>query len=552
MQHQYDFIVIGSGFGGSVSALRLAEKGYRVAVIEQGRRWAEADLPRSNWNLFRWIWRPWLGMRGFFGIRFFRHFVVLHGNAVGGGSITYGNVLLVPPDRVWRQGSWSGLEDWERVMPHHYATAKRMLGATTNRALGPADLRLLEMARSAGVEGSFYRTEVGVYFGDEGAAPGTAHPDPYFGGEGPERVSCIACGGCMVGCRHQAKNSLDKNYLHLAEKRGAALLAESKVVDVRPLLERGDGSAGYRVRVVSSAGMPWGRRSWLTCRGVVFAASSLGTQDLLFRLRERGSLPRISDALGTGVRTNAESLIGVRFLGSGVDLSEGVAIGSGIYIDEHTHIEAVRYPKGSDAMGMIATVMSRGRPGRAPALAWLATLAGLLLRKPVATLRVLSPFGWAKETMIFLCMQTLDGQLTMRLGRRWFWPFSRQLTTHGGRIPAHIPAAHAFAIKAAAAAGGVAQATLTETLLNVPMTAHCLGGAAMGRTRADGVCDGRNRVFGYRNMYICDSSMIGANLGVNPSLTIAALTEHAMSHIPAKPDQKWDASADEAFAIQGS
>ncbi len=534
-----DFVVIGSGFGGSVSALRLAEKGYRVAVLEQGRRWTAENLPKSNWRVARWIWEPALGLRGFFSMRFFRHLVVLHGNAVGGGSITYGNVLLVPPERVWRQGSWAGLNDWERVMPGHYATAQRMLGVTTNRRLGPADERLREMARQGGAEGSFYPTEVGIFFGDDRDEPGASYPDPFFGGAGPERKSCNACGGCMVGCRHDAKNTLDRNYLYLAERRGAEVLAESRVVDVRPLSGREDGSQGYAVEFVSLAKGSRGRRRTLTCRGVVFAASSLGTQDLLFRLKEKHSLPRISGALGADVRTNAESLIGVRFPGTPVDLSQGVAIGSGIYIDEHTHIEAVRYPRGSDAMGLISTVMAPGRGGRVHVLTWLGTLLRLLVTRPVRTLRVLFPFGWARETLIFLCMQTLEGRLTMRLGRRWFWPFSKRLTTHGARIPAYIPAAHEFAIKAAAATGGVPLASVTEILLNVPMTAHCIGGAVMGRTPEEGVCDGRNRVFGYRNMYICDGSVLGANLGVNPALTITALTEHAMSHIPPKAGRDW-------------
>ena len=341
MQYDYDFIVIGSGFGGSVSALRLAEKGYRVAVLEQGRRWTSGNLPRSNWNLARWIWQPALGLRGFFAMRFFKHLVVLHGNAVGGGSITYGNVLLVPPESVWSQGSWAGLNDWPRVMPGHFETARRMLGVATNRLLAPADLRLREMARTIGAENSFYPTEVGVFFGKEGDEPGATYADPYFGGEGPPRKSCISCGGCMVGCRHDAKNTLDRNYLYLAERKGAEVIAESKVVDVRPLSDRADGSAGYSIRVISAAKGSRGRHRTIACRGVVFAASSLGTQDLLFRLREKKSLPRISEALGTRVRTNAESLIGVRFPGSKVDLSKGIAIGSGIYVDDHTHIEAV-------------------------------------------------------------------------------------------------------------------------------------------------------------------------------------------------------------------
>ncbi|HJV53774.1 MAG TPA: GMC family oxidoreductase [Noviherbaspirillum sp.] len=545
MQTDYDFIVIGSGFGGSVSALRLAEKGYRVAVIEQGRRWTPDNLPKSNWSLSRWMWRPALGLRGFFSMRFFKHVVVLHGNAVGGGSITYANTLLVPPDKVWREGSWAGLNDWERVMPQHFATARRMLGVTTNRRLDAADFRLKEMAQAAGVAHTYYPTEVGVFFGKEGDAPGTTYADPFFEGEGPDRTSCHGCGGCMVGCRHGAKNSLDQNYLYLAEKKGARLFAETRVIDVRPLPSRADGADGYVVETLSLAGPLRGQRRRFTCRGVVLAASSLGTQELLFRLKEKGSLPRISDALGNQVRTNAESIIGIRFPGSKVDLSKGIAIGSGIYIDEYTHIEATRYPDGSDAMGLMSTVMTLGRPGWTRPFTWLATLAKMLLTKPLTTLRLLTPFGFARETVIFLCMQTLDGHLTMRLKRRWFWPFAKQLTTHGKKIPTFIPAANDFAVKAAKATGGVPLTSLTEILLDVPTTAHCMGGAAISRTRADGVCDGKNRVFGYYNMYICDGSMLGANLGVNPSLTITALTEHAMSHVPAAGQQQWDATGSE-------
>jgi cholesterol oxidase len=544
-QHDVDFVVIGSGFGGSVSALRLAEKGYRVAVLEQGRRWTPDNLPKSTWNLSRWLWRPTLGLHGFFSMQFFRHVVVLHGNAVGGGSITYANTLLVPPDKVWREGSWAGLADWERVMPEHFATARRMLGVTTNRRMAAADFRLREMAGIIGVEASFYPTEVGVFFGKEGDVPGTIYPDPFFDGEGPPRHSCIGCGGCMVGCRHHAKNTLDKNYLYLAERKGAQLFAETQVVDVRPLMQQEEGAAGYEVETVSLAKGSRGGKRCITCRGVVFAASSLGTQELLLRLKEKRSLPRISDALGLHVRTNAESLIGVRFPGSAEDLSRGVAIGSGIYIDEHTHIEATRYPAGSDTMGLLTTVMTLGRPGWTRPFTWLATLARMLLTRPWTTVRVLFPRGWARETMIFLCMQTLDGHLTMRLKRRWFWPFSKRLATDGQKIPTFIPAANDFALKAAKATGGVAMTSMTEILLNIPMTAHCMGGAAMGHDRSDGVCDGRNRVFGYRNMYVCDGSVLGANLGVNPSLTITALAEHAMSHVPPAAEQRWDAIGEE-------
>ncbi len=541
MQYDYDFIVIGSGFGGSVSALRLAEKGYKVAVIEMGRRWTPDNLPASNWSLPSWLWRPALGLRGFFSISFFRHVIVLHGNAVGGGSITYANVLLVPPDKVWKQGTWANLIDGQNVMPQHYATAKRMLGVTTNRILGPSDYRLKEMAKTIGVEDSFYPTEVGVFFGKEGDAQGTTYADPFFDGKGPERTSCHGCGACMVGCRHNAKNTLDKNYLYLAENMGVKVFEETKVIDVKPLSGKDDGSMGYEVSSVSSSLGIGKEVTRLTCRGVIFSASSLGTQELLFRLKQGDSLPNISDALGNQVRTNAESLIGVRFPGSKVDLSAGVAIGSGIYIDEHTHIETTRYPEGSDAMGLMSTIMTLGRPGLQRPLTWLVTLLKLLLTKPITTLRMLWPVGYARETMIFLCMQTLEGYLNLRFKRTWYWPFWKTLVSEGKPIPACIPAANEFAVKAAKATGGVPANFVPEVFLNVPATAHCMGGAAIARNKAEGVCDGKNRVFGYRNMYICDGSMLGANLGVNPSLTITALTEHAMSHIPQVDQQRWDA-----------
>jgi cholesterol oxidase len=523
-----DYIVIGSGFGGSVAALRLAEKGYRVTVVEQGRRWTPATLPATNWSLSRWLWAPSLGMNGFFGMRFFRHVVVLHGNAVGGGSITYAQTLLQPPASVWREGGWASLEDWDAVMPAHYATARRMLGVTRNQRLDAADFRLRDMARAAGVGESFYATDVGVFFGDgdDDPAGGKTYPDPYFGGEGPARQSCTGCGGCMVGCRHGAKNTLDLNYLYLAEKRGATVVEQSRVVDVRPMGGVTDGAQGYAVT------MRKGREaSTLRARGVVFAASSLGTQDLLFRLRDSGALPAISSVLGHGVRTNAESLIGVRFPGSQEDLSRGVAIGSGIYIDAHTHVEATRYPAGSDVMGLLTTVMAAGRHRR---IGWLKTVGSMLATKPRVLFSLLRTKHWARESMILLCMQTLEGTLTMRLGRRWFWPFQRRLVTEGPRLPSFIPVADAFARRAAEGTGGVPMTTLSEIFLDVPMTAHCMGGVVMGRDADSGVCDSRGRLFGYRNLYVCDGSVLSANLGVNPSLTITAIAEHVMSHVPAK------------------
>ncbi len=542
MNCDYDFIIVGSGFGGSVSALRLSEKGYRIGVIEMGRRWSPETLPKTTWNLRRWLWRPALGLRGFFSIRFFRHVMVLHGNAVGGGSITYANTLLEPPPSVWSEGSWAGLEPWTEVLPRHYETAKRVLGVTTNRILGPADEKLRVMAERVGASESFYPTEVAVYFSKDDDKPGTEHPDPFFGGEGPPRRSCIGCGGCMVGCRYGAKNTLDQNYLYLAEKHGARVLAETKVVDVRPIGNSADGADGYEVQTVPM-GRLFGRRKTLTCRGIVFAASSLGTQDLLMRLKEKGSLPRISDVIGRHVRTNAELLIGVRYPGTDEDLSSGIAIGSGIRLSENLNIQATRYPRGSDAIGLLGTVLTHYVPGPARILVWLTTLVRLLLTRPITTLRTLLPFGFARETVVLLCMQNLEGELRMRLKRTWYWPLRKSLATEGAPIPASIPAANAFAVKAARATGGVAATAITEILFNIPSTAHCMGGAVMGASPAEGVCDGRNRVFGYRNMLVCDGSVLSANLGVNPSLTITALAEHAMSHIPAAKDQDWGMGA---------
>ncbi len=531
----FDFIVVGSGFGGSVSAHRLTGKGYRVGVMEMGCRWTPRNLPTTNWLLWRWIWRPGFGLRGFFNIDPFRHVLVMHGCAVGGGSITYANTSLVPGDSIWESGSWAGLADWKAEMPRHYQTAVRMLGVVENRIMGPADHILQRAAEEEGAGETFYPTKVAVFEGPEGEAPGVTYPDPYFGGAGPERTSCIGCGGCMMGCRYGAKNTLDRNYLYLAEKAGARVFAETKVVDVRPLDGTPDGSKGYEVFTVPSTLMP-GRRRRFTCRAVVFAASALGTLDLLFRLKEKGSLPGISGQLGNRVRTNCESLIGVRVPGSREDLSKGVAIGSGFYLDQYTHIEATRYPAGSDAMALLSTVLTGGQPGHKRILLWLQTLASSLLRHPIQTVRVLHPFGWARECLILLCMQTLDGHIDMRLGRPWFWPFRRVLRSHGRRIPTFIPQANDFARKLALAIGGEPMSMVTEILFDVPGTAHILGGCPMAASAEQGVVDSHNRLFGYRNLYVCDGSVIAANLGVNPSLTICALTERAMSHIPPAAD----------------
>jgi cholesterol oxidase len=542
-QFDFDFIVIGSGFGGSVSALRLAEKGYRVAVIEMGRRWKPSELPRTSWSIHRWFWHPRIGLRGFFNMRLFGHVTIYHGCAVGGGSITYAGTLLPAPDKVWDSGSWAGLAHWKAEMPQYFHTATKMLGVIENKILGPADLLLQRTAEAAGCGHTFYRTRVAIFQPAEGQPGGQRFLDPYFDGEGPERTTCTACGGCIMGCRHGAKNTLDLTYLYLAEKRGAQVFPETKVVNVKPLEGASDGSAGYEVHAVKSTAWIQRQPQRFTCRGVVFSASSLGTMQLLFHLKEKGSLPAISGELGKHVRTNSESLIGARVPGTREDLSQGIAIGSGVYIDEHTHIEAVRYPRGSDTMSLLTTILTDGRPGSQRMAHWMKNVVSSLLLHPIRTFRLARPWGWAREAVILLCMQALEGEIQMCWRRPWFWPFKKGLVSRGEKVPTYIPQANEFAKKFAEVAGGTAMSTLPEILFDVPGTAHCIGGCVIADSPSKGVVDHQHRVFGYKNMYICDGSVVAANLGVNPSLTITALAERAMSFIPAASEADWDESA---------
>jgi len=519
-----DAVVIGSGFGGSVAAHRLTEKGYRVTVLEKGRRWNPEDFPKSNWNIPKSFWFPYLGCRGIFGMRLLREALVLHGVGVGGGSLVYANTLFEPPQSVWDDPQWKGLEEWRTVMPERYETARRMLGVVENPKIGPADESLRRAAARRGRESSFKHTPVGIYFGE----PEVTVPDPYFDGQGPPRTGCNFCGGCMVGCRPGAKNTLDKNYLYLAEKAGAQVVPNTRVTFVEALPE-----GGYRLHFTRSKGFLSSSKGTLTAAKVVFSAGVLGTVPLLMESRERGGLPFVSQQLGNVVRTNSEALLGVTSK-SRKDLSEGIAIAAKVEIDEQTHFECVRFPKGSDVMLLLGTLLTDGGPGLPRQLKWI----GNIVRHPIDFLRLLKPWGKAETGTVVMAMQTADNHTRLVRKRQWLWPFSRTLTTQPNPdqpgIPSYIPVANEIVREVAADLDAIPQSTLNEVLLDTSTTAHILGGCGIGADADHGVIDSSGRVFGHEGLYVMDGSMISANLGVNPSLTITALSEHVCSRIPAK------------------
>jgi len=517
-QFDYDYIIIGSGFGGSVSALRLSEKGYKVLVIEKGKWLTAKDFPTTNWNLKKWLWLPALKFFGLFKLTYFRHVAILSGVGVGGGSLVFANTLPVPKSGFFKAETWAHLADWENELKPFYQTALAMLGAASNPRLEIGDLALKQLAQEIGKEEHFNKTNVAVYFGE----PGVTVKDPYFSGNGPARAGCIFCGGCMLGCRHNAKNTLDKNYLYFAQQNGAKIQAESEVDDVIPI-DRQNGAAGYCVRWKSSTSF-FKTHGEFTCRGVVFAGGVLGTVQLLLKLKPT-SLPYLSGKIGTGIRTNSESLIGVTTFDKNKIFSDGIAIGSILHTDEHSHLEPVRYSAGSGFWRIFMSPLAYGK--NAPARA--AKVLVDFLTHPVQNLKLFLVDDWSKRTQILLFMQTLDS--TLRFSRGWFGMKSR--LDRGTAPTAFIPAAQLLAERYAKIVDGKPAALSTETLLGIPTTAHILGGAVMGKNDLEGVIDKDNHVFGYENMYICDGSMISANPGVNPALTITALTERAMSKIPA-------------------
>jgi len=526
----YDFVIIGSGFGGSVSALRLVEKGYRVLLLEKGRRFGPGDFPTTNWDLRRWMWMPQLGMRGIFKMSFFPHLTVVHGVGYGGGSLVYANTLPVPKDTFFSSGTWSGLCDWKTELAPHYRTAQRMLGATKNPNVTYVDEVIREVAKDIGRPDDFHPTEVAVYFGE----PGKTVPDPYFDGKGPDRTGCIGCGACMTGCRFNAKNTLDKNYLYLAEKLGLEVATETLVTAVRP--NDGGRDAGYRVEAAATGVRGVSPRDGGTvyeAKNVVFAGGVLGTLELLLRMKaDPAGLPRLSDRLGDFVRTNSESLIEVVSERRDRDLSKGIAIGSILETDEHSHLEPTRYGAGSGFFRLLAA------PHVAGASFWtrMANLVGTAARHPVRVLRAALVPDFSKYSVILLYMRTLEGSLRMKLGRRVTTGFATGLTTELGEGPAptaSIPEATDLARRVADKIQGLPVSLVTETALGVPTTAHILGGCCMGASADEGVIDPGHKVFGYEGLYVIDGAAVSANPGVNPSLTITALAERAMSRIPA-------------------
>jgi cholesterol oxidase len=507
----YDVLVIGSGFGGSVTALRLTEKGYRVGVLETGRRFADDEFAKTSWRLRKYLWAPKLGCFGIQRLTLLKNTFVMSGSGVGGGSLVYANTLYEPPDKFYADPQWAHITDWKDELAPYYDQAKRMLGVVENPATTAADRVLLSVAEDMGIGHTYRRTPVGVYFGQSGA-------DPYFGGAGPLRQKCTLCGECMTGCRVGAKNTTVKNYLYLAEKAGAAVHPLTTATSVRPI------EGGYAVDTVRT-----GRRSkrTFTASQVVFSAASLGTQRLLHRLRDNGTLPGLSPRLGLLARTNSEAVLAARSLRADTDYTRGVAITSSIHPDDVTHVEPVRYGRGSNFMGLMTTVLVDASPGRRR---WVLGLRELW-RQRWDVVKLHNPRRWSERMIGLLVMQTLDNSVTTYTKRGLF---GRRMTTKqgaGSPSPEWIPAGHEVTRRVAEKIGGLPQGAWTD-LANIPITGHFIGGCAIGDSPSTGVVDPYQRLYGYPGLHVVDGSAISANLGVNPSLTITAQAERAMAFWP--------------------
>ncbi|WP_338697179.1 GMC family oxidoreductase [Streptomyces sp. Q6] len=542
--YDYDVLVVGSGFGGAVSALRLTEKGYRVGVLEAGRRFAPGTLPKNSWDLKNYLWAPRLGMYGIQRIHLLGNVMVLAGAGVGGGSLNYANTLYVPPKPFFEDPQWKDITDWQDELKPFYDQARRMLGVRLNKTMTPADVHLKAAARSMGVGDTFHMAPVGVFFGDgddaDGgtrAEPGEQVADPYFGGAGPARKACTECGECMTGCRHGAKNTLNENYLYLAEKAGAVVHPLTTVVSVTD-----DSQGGYAVATLPTDNRKKGAGRTFTARKVVIAAGTYGTQTLLHRMKAGGQLPYLSKRLGELTRTNSEALVGAQTTdrryrkkhgAAKADFTRGVAITSSIHPDENTHIEPVRYGKGSNAMGGMSILQVPYAEGSSRVAGWLANVA----RHPSLAVRSLSNRRWSEKTIIGLVMQSLDNSLTTYLKPDGV---GKGLLTaeqgHGAPNPKQIEAASRGASAIAAEINGFAGSNVGE-LMGTPLTAHFLGGCPIGDSADTGVIDPYHRVYGHPGISVVDGAAVSANLGVNPSLTITAQAERAMAYWPNKGEE---------------
>ena len=538
MTQVYDYVIIGSGFGGSVSAMRLTEKGYSVLVLEKGKRFQDGDFAKTNWQFWKYIWMPAVRAHGILQISILKGLMVLHGAGVGGGSLGYANVLEVPTEETFATPAWNQPIKWGEALAPHYASARKMLGVARNPKLWRADEVMRQQAEERGTGNTFRATDVGVFFGEAE----TTVPDPFFNGEGPARAGCRHCGGCMVGCRYNAKNTLPKNYLYFAEKNGAKVLAEVEVIDVLPVttddepqtMVNGSWSVVeplYEV-IFQPSTSPFKRKQTIHARNVIFSAGVMGTMKLLLNLRDvKASLPKLSPRLGEMVRTNSEALLGSVARKNDINYSQGIAISSIYNADEITRVEPTRYPDGSSLMRLMSAPLIDLNAG-----VWKRMLKSLAwsLRHPMDFLRTQVLPGWAHHSTIILVMQNTDNRMKLRLGRSIYTLFGRGLVAQpepGYEIHAQVKGSHELTREFAERINGVPMGSLGENLLNLPTTAHILGGAPIGKDAGESVVDETFQVHNYPGLYIIDGSIMPANPGVNPSLTIAALAEYAMSKI---------------------
>ncbi len=519
MDKLYDYIIIGSGFGGSVSAMRLAEKGYSVLVLEKGKEFKANDFPKSDWNIRKYLWAPLLKCFGIMKLTFFKEVFVLSGVGVGGGSLVYANTHMIPPDEFFKNPVWGKLKDWKKELMPYYDKAKFMLGTVKVDRFYEEDYILKDLAKDMGKEESFGGVNVGVYYGDTKKAV-----DPYFNGLGPERTGCVECAGCMIGCRHGAKNSLDKNYLYFARKFGAKIQAETLVSKV----EYKDKV--YHIHTQSSSSWFSRKKQIFKAKGLVISGGVLGTMDLLLNQKHGvKTLPKLSERLGENFRTNSEMLCGITMADQ--KLNHGIAISSVFNPDPSTHIEIVKYPNGSGAMGKLGVFATENGPSYVRTL----KLLGKIITHPIKFLKVFANTKFASNSIILLVMQTLDSAMKMRWKKGWFGKGKIKLDNSGNeRVPVFIDVGQEVLHRYAEKVNGVAMNGATEILFSMSSTAHVLGGCPMGDSPEEGVVNQKFQAHGYPNMYILDGSIIPCNLGVNPSLTITALSEYAMAQVPEK------------------